>query len=363
MAGTAATLVAAALVVAAPWDGAKPAPTASPRTTTTSATAPEPTAPPTTTTSIPPVFLPERTGGVRLLLARRGEVDLVDLDANSLSTHEVEGLSVHAEEGNFSLPPVVVRRRDQLVFQGGDATFAVPLDFSREPRALGPSELFLASAAEDRVWLVSLANDGVPSIREVDLDGRVVTAPVPLPPDWTPRAALDGGILLVRNDRFQVWDPTTGRARVSSEPGVTVVAAGGRRVAWRFYCERPFCPLHFTDALTGQDRAVYEGGGLAGPPNGTFSPDGRTLAVFAQQREGEVGRSAVAFVDVDTGTTTFSRSQTDFGELVWSASGRWVFSVAIGGPSSTLTAYRADLPVGLQVDLGRRSGGFTLLAW
>lgn len=360
----AAVALGGAVVVAAPWDGEEPAP--SPATTTTSTTASTAGLPSTTTTAIPPVFLPEQTGGVRLLLARAGAVDLVDLDANTITTHPVEGLSPRPDDSRYFASPVVVRRGDHLVFQSGETTSAVPLNFSAPPRPLGPSVLFLASVAEDRVWLVSRAGDGAPSVREVDLGGRPAGAAATLPPDWTPRAAVQGGLVLIRNGRFQVWDPATGQVRFSSEDGVDVLASGGRLVAWRYYCDGPFCPIHLTDVVTGRDTVVYPDAIPSGAGAGAFSPDGRTLAFSAQlavpdPRSGTA--PAVGFVDVESGRASFASSVADFGLFTWSASGRWVFSAGPGGGPGSVLAFRPGLDVGLAVDLGPRRGAAEVVAW
>lgn len=348
-------------LAAAPWEGDDPAPAASP--TTTSRPRSTTTVPPTTTTGIPPVFLPERTGGVRLLLARTGAVDVVDIDANTIVSQPVVGLSARVDDGRYFASPTMARRGDHLVFQDREATFAVPLDFSDPPRRLGSSVLFLPSSADDRVWLVSRADDGAPSVREVDLQGRSAAAAVPLLPDWAPRAAVEGGLVLTRGGRFQVWDPATGRTRFASEDGTDPVAASGRLVAWRYYCDGPFCPLHLTDVVTGRDRAVYVETGPSGPGQGAFSPDGRTLAYFVQRTvEGGRLQAAVAFVDVASGRTTFTKSVIDFALLSWSASGRWVFSTGPGS-ASAVVAFRPGLDVGLQIDLGPRRDGFDLVVW
>jgi len=364
--GVALAVVAAVVAVVGPWREGEGGTAAGPTSTTARSRGAATSRPSTTTTAIPPVFLTERTGGVRLVLARGGAVDVVDLDANTVSRHEVADLPAQNRQEFFPTAGLA-RRGDHLVFQGSDATFAVPLDFSRPPRRLAESALFLPSAVEDRVWLISRQGDGTPLAREFDTSGAATSPGAAVPPDWTPHFAVDGGLVLSRGDRFQVWDPASGRARFLSEPGAGIVAAGGSTVAWRFYCEGPFCPIHLTDLRTGRDRAVYVGHFGGAPEGAVFSPDGRTLATFVIERSGDEPRPALALLDVATGTVRLAARGGDYGQLSWSASGAWLFALGFSDGPPGIRAYRADLPTGLPaglpVELGDRASGFSLLAW
>ena len=92
--GVALAVVAVVVAVVGPWQKGGGGTAAGPTSTTARSRGAATSRPSTTTTAIPPVFLTERTGGVRLVLARGGAVDVVDLDANTVARHEVADLSL-----------------------------------------------------------------------------------------------------------------------------------------------------------------------------------------------------------------------------------------------------------------------------
>lgn len=322
-----------------------------------------PTAPSTTTTTtgIPVAFLPEPTGGVKLVLAGDGKLNLVDLDASTVVTRDVPGLTGRPS-GPQTPGIAVVRRGDRVVYQNGDVVSSLPLDLAGEPQVIGRADFFLPSARENGLWLFSFDDGAV--VEEVDLQGRRLAAPVRLPGDWYPQAAVDAGIVLTRFDRFQVWDPTTGRVRFESRPGGALVAAGGDRVAWAFTCPPPFCPIHLTDVATGRDgtTGLY---GQFGASSGSISSDGKMLAVTSYLVSDQSGpQPGVDLFDIESGTSqSFANAEANQ-TFSWSDSGWWLFALSPeGGPSARPMAYRLGGTVGRQVKLpAAAAGAFAMVA-
>lgn len=109
-------------------------------------------------------------------------------------------------------PFVLERVGPAVVLQSDDGrAYAVG---GRGPAAvdLGRSLVFLP-APPDRVWLVvgdSWGPGGDMRVRQVDLRGRRVVRPTPVPPGLTPVAAQGDRVLLEGDDRLRWWRPSTG---------------------------------------------------------------------------------------------------------------------------------------------------------
>ena len=367
-----AVLLAGLLLTSGGGDGAndddngsaRAAEAAESTTSTTRRTRPSIVRRPTTSTLPPPIST--QPIGARLAVVRDGELALVDVDANTWSTVAIPELVAGDGQAGV-LTETVARRGDHLVFQAPDATFAVSLSAPGPARRLAESILFLSAVADDEVWVVQPPEGAPASVQRYRTDGTALTEPRPLPVDWTPVGAVEGGLVLRRGSRFQVWDPATRTTALMSEPDVNVLGARGRTVAWHAGCELPICSLHLTDAVTGADRLVFLDDVQIDWGRGSFSPDGRHLLLHAHRVENQSSwRPGLLVVDLGAATARFLElDQPDLagGPITWSADSRWAFLQANRSGSRTVLAFSPGGEVFVELDLPREARGVAMAAY
>lgn len=319
-----------------------------------------------TTTTIPPPIA-DQPVGARLAVLRDGALSFVDIDADTTVTVEAEELTGVARPAPMLTVPLA-RRGDVLVFQGRDGTYVTS---PREPgghRLLGPSVLFVPGVAEDEVWTVEPPDGASATVRRWRVDGAALGPSRQLPVDWVPFAAVEGGLVLQRGDRFQVWDPESGAASAVSDTSVSIVAAAGRLVAWHVHCQAPLCSMHLTDTVTGEDRPFFLGDIQLDWGGGSFSPDGRVLVAFGHRVENpNMWRQGLVLIDVATGAAEFleaPRGDLYEAATAWSADGAWLFVLPNADPANRqVLAYSVATGSFTDVRLPRGAGGWALAAY
>lgn len=241
-------------------------------------------------------------------------------------------------------PYALVRTGGKLVVYGGGHTYALDLDLRSPPRDLGESWYFVPSAAEGRVWLLTLDPESPETVRdllaarEVAVDGRVTVPTSGRPPSHGPAilAAVRNGLLYQERGRaLALWNPATGELTLRL-PGAFPADTHGNLVAW---CDKRCSRFHITDAGTGEDTAIPPGEGFRfeATYEGAFSPDGSLLALpvlTSPATNGEDNRRQVALVDVKRGTARLVEGPAladDYPLMAWSSTGDWLFFAAGAG--------------------------------
>jgi Double zinc ribbon len=339
-------------------------------TATTTGTALAATPASSTSTTVAPPMLPHKTGTV-LLLASGARLSEVDLDGNSTRSMDLPQ-AASGNFANFGQGPgpgtrVLIARGRFAVFQAGNETLAVPADLSRPPVVLGRSVTFIPSLSLDRVWLLGLTA-GTPTVREVEVTGRVTSPTVDLPIDWVPQAAVENGLLLSNGVTYEVWDPRGSRIVRSAPPAAQIVASSGRLVVWSpgYNCQA-LCALHISDVIQGTDHAIYPQTGpyyFAGAFSGAFSPDGRVLALGLNSSGDPSSPGGLLLVDTSTYSTTLvSIDAASSSTMVWAPSGRWLFFLNQGNGPTLVEAYHLGATSADIVNLPSTVGGTAFAAF
>jgi len=200
---------------------------------------------------------------------------------------------------------------DSIVVQNAKTVFALPATLDGPARTLGFADSVFASAAPDKIWMVS-SGAGTPSdqssatVREVDLTGKDVSPTRPVPPGFEPRAAVTDGLAGEQTTmeggahrNLLVWDPVTGQTKRSfGTDDPAFLAAGHTVVAWIENVRGH--RLHLTDTVSGADRIVASPAGLQLAGGATLSPDASTIVVVSATRA-KPHQLAMAAIDVATG--------------------------------------------------------------
>jgi hypothetical protein len=120
---------------------------------------------------------------------------------------------------------------------------------------------------------------------------------------------------------LRLGDPRTGRVRRDFGRTGFALAASDRQVAWRAPgCERPACPISVADLASGTVKTVHLPAGYTSV--GTFSPDGRKLAI--------------GFQGLHEQDPTPIRRRDGYVAVVDLATGRWVRAPGLTtGPKSS----------------------------
>ncbi len=309
--------------------------------------APAPT-PLTKSTNAPSPLSASTHTGASLVYAL-GDLRVIDADSGQTST-----LSLPAPAGGAS-DLFMLRVGGSFILNRGDIAWLYRAGDFGTPLELGPSLRVIAGPSQGEVWLwgntpFGSADSGF--LRLVNFSGQQLGTPIELPTGWVPSGGVvHDGIVIYQpipgqrtssNPNLEVWNPLS-RQVIRAFDNATEVAANGEILAWQDARNcGPHCLLHLTDVRTGAQRNLLMPHGTT-PDSGSFSPDGRTLAVrvwFDLAQPPRRSSTAVAIVDVATGRIRLlpGSEQTlvnpDPGtagmfEPTWSQDG-WVFFTAYG---------------------------------
>jgi hypothetical protein len=189
-------------------------------------------------------------------------------------------------------------------------------DSSSRAARIAPGYEVAAADSSGAVWLITFPRSGVnysttpARAQEVTTAGRPLGPRVRLPAGYLFRRAVGGDLLLApvlqpgqRPVTYQLWDPAARRVvRTFSN----VIAAGPRQIAWPAWfwnSAEPICghcPVHVRDLLTGTTATTPLPGGTWASNQGTFSADGRYLAVLlwtGAAPDGEPALTRIAVID------------------------------------------------------------------
>jgi hypothetical protein len=270
---------------------------------------------------------PERTGSVAVLDDGYDGIVAIDLDHRVAVRRPVDGQ--RAGDQPFRLTRVA----SSLIVGWGDV-YAAPLDGSA-PHRLGTATISIPAAEPGRVWLVEYPGGrigvGTPTLREVDLTGRIIVQAAGLDPArYVPALGIPGGVAYESRVGIALWNVARGRiVRVlptSASVASFAVAGHGSTIAW---CDSLCFTLRLTDTQSSRPDVV------ARTPTSTlafqarsarFSPDGRQLAVVATT-PGPVdprAKGEIVLIDTRTGASRAitGRSWSPFTALAWSGDGR-----------------------------------------
>lgn len=251
------------------------------------------------------------------------EMSVVDLETGAIRSLDLPQFA--SGDAQFKLEPI----GGTLVYRGSSGaevgTYAIDQDLRSRPVLLGESWYFVPSVAPGRVWLMILdpnssdTSRGLKSVREVALDGEVKLEGSAPPPGDNIVGAVNQG-LLIQQDGIDVWNPRSGRT-VARLEGVFPVDTYEGTIAW---CDFRCPQLHVTTLATGRDVVIRppEGMKFEETYDGTFAPDGRSLAVPLRA----AGELRVGIVDMATETVRLVPNSrlTPYELLEWSESGDWL---------------------------------------
>ena len=305
-----------------------------------------------------------RTGAT--LVYSLNNLRVIDADTGASRT-----LRLPAPAGGAS-DRAMVRIGGSLLLNRGDRAWLYRPELLGAPVDLGPSLRIIPGPAPGEVWLwtdpCAEAPAGAPGcsgaendygqgeVQLVDFSGHPIGAPIPLPlgpppagaPLGTPGTAwfptgdvVDTGLVLAPiygARHWEVWDPTANRVIRTLPPG-GVIAAGGNLVASVAggSC-LPKCTLRLVNVRTGIERNVTLPIGAVSIDEGSFSPNGATLAVPVGLGGAWPGRHPTALVLVDLRTKAAGllpgseqKPTPNYGAFnaTWSNTG-WLFYTAYG---------------------------------
>ena len=228
----------------------------------------------------------------------------------------------------------LVAAGDRVVYTGyrgsRPALMSLPLTLAGPPRPIGRADTMIPSARPGYVWLGEWDHTGKrtrAAFREVAVPGEEATSRIAgaLPGRWNHfHAARPGGVVIETRRTLALWDGLTARP-LRGGRGAWPVASGGPRFAW---CrgrgrlvrvrtpagERIFrSPAHLR--LTGS--------------GGSFSPDGRRLAVAVAQGR----RTQAAVLDLGSGDWSMvpGGALSVYGALAWSTAADRLYLASRGG--------------------------------
>jgi hypothetical protein len=223
---------------------------------------------------------------------------------------------------------------DTLIVGWGEI-FAAPIAGGTS-RKLGDATIAIPAEQPDRVWLVDYPGGkiglGTPTLRLVDLTGRVETEVIGMEPLAVPIVGALGGIVYETNTGLVVWDPQTRTIiKTLSVRQSQVLASAGGKLAW---CEDPCNTLRISRVV--EPDAVFVTVGhrytLA-----QFSPDGRRLAaVHRPSVETESPSTAeIKIVDAVGGAAIAGfKSNSEIAALTWAPTSDAVIATADAPDSS-----------------------------
>jgi hypothetical protein len=333
----------------------------------------------TATTTAPP---PTRTDTV--LVAPGGGNALVGGSQKAPETFQVTDVDARTSRAVSSpVPPAMTRSFPYLVRRGGivqvvdpqrgaydpqiGTAWAITVDWAHAVR-LGAASFAFPSTEPGRVWLAT--DDATPNDRlqryvlygrhrtltEVDLTGAATSPTSQLTGQRFPLAAVTGGILTSVRDgalptakdthppatyHLEVWDPASGQTVRRFPDDLTNPAATttGAFLSYGATCT-PGCPARLVDVATGAEHDLAPPAGLTWGGSGSFSPDGRLVALLTRPAPDLRGGSAPGYVPPGDETDTAMVYDTSTSQVVstrpvntwhgavtltWSADSAWLF--------------------------------------
>jgi hypothetical protein len=229
--------------------------------------------------------------------------------------------------GTLCHGPVVVVG-DRVVFSGRRGRHAaarsLPLSLSGPARVVGRADVFTASPGEPSLWLGlwrRRAGGSVLSLEEVRPSGkRLVRARALLPREGMLHAALQRALVVTSGRWLIVWDLFRDLPVRVARDGWFVASA-----KWRFAWCRGDCHTLAVWRLRGQRTLALPQGARWLGTGGTFSPDGRKLALPISLH----GRPRLAVANLRTRRWTVAPGELGgYDTAAWSPSGRWLYFTA-----------------------------------
>lgn len=179
-------------------------------------------------------------------------------------------------------------------------------DGSRVASRVGAADFAAPAATRGALWLVSYRRGAdmsiaVGSAQEVSVTGAALGPRLRLPAGYVISQGTRAGLLLAQQlassgpVRYELWDPATGRVRLSF---LNLIAAGPAGIAWMPGCTAG-CRVHVLD-LSGGRAGEISLPGRSTVYGGAFSPDGRLLALQVTARVTASGQAAATRLVVAT---------------------------------------------------------------
>jgi hypothetical protein len=309
---------------------------------------------------LPPVAVTTELPGDGVLLEEARELTVVAADDAGLQlldlgTGDLERIEVR-RPGRASLSDTLFTVGGDLIVDADNDVVAVPRT-GRRPSRVAAGHRAIRTLDDDAVWVFDNFTPYVSgTASRVTLDGRI-EAQVELPAVAEPLVGTADG-LLVGAPGAITYVSGDGHRRLVAR-GMTV-ATDGTRLAW-LQCEDDLsCVVTIgtvedpEQVRTALDPAVLPAG-FFGLPIGTFSPDGRWLALPLYRSRGRRGVEGVtvSVIGTQTGTERVQlegSSLTPFDTpLAWSPDGRWL--VYVSGADVRLWDATTGRETALDVDL------------
>lgn len=181
------------------------------------------------------------------------------------------------------MPSQMLQVGSTLAFVATGTAYSLSSPFREAPQAVAPADYLFPADSPATVGVARGLGPSPVTIEVVDAFGNS-TGAVRIPDGYEPVAYLRIGYLLRQpsGGLLRTW---RGQFLRTIGKAVQVLAVSGNTVAWTSSdgCDpQAFeCPLHVTDAATGEDHVVPPPPGHAGfVINGAFSPDQRSLAAY-----------------------------------------------------------------------------------
>lgn len=193
----------------------------------------------------------------------KAEGSLVAIDMHAGVAHQ-RMRTVPLWPGGSHHPLVVVG--DRVLWTTDNEVWATSTDLSDDPAVIATASFLIPSATRGNVWLISPYQA---QATEISADGTTIQPPRSLPTNGTPRAAVDGGLLLNTPSGLVVWNPANGQSRRVYDNRAVMAAAGDHAyLGDGLELELSTGDVTFLSVAPGSSEAA------------AFSPDGRHLAIF-----------------------------------------------------------------------------------
>jgi hypothetical protein len=250
-------------------------------------------------------------------------------------------------------PQRLVSLQNAVVWVGAGRAHFLKTPFEGQVGDLGAADSVIAGPNPGQVWVVRGHSPTPVTVQMGCVDGGGVqcgpglSPPFIVPDRLMPVADAGNNLILIGPTSGSpaaavAWDPFGGNIKFRFPSTLRdVIDANVNLVAWRGTdsqsCTDGRCPLHLTDIASGKDEIVTPPPGHDGfIEGGSFSPDGRHLAVFAVDPSNPHAARPV-IRNITAGTTELcARTVPVAGSIdaaVWDPNGGAVF---VAGTSGTL---------------------------